>query len=190
MSQELKKIIVHTAIYYGRDLKPEVLSMMCEDLADLDPAACIAAYTAYRRNPKNKTFPLPAQIREIVRPEDYISPEIMAREIAARIVGAVTSCGWCNPKAAESEIGPEGWELVKRQGGWMHICQNLGVNINPTTFQAQLRDQLVGSLTYGSRNIEQKILSPSKNETRELQSAGDILKTLSGGFEPEPEDAA
>lgn len=155
--QKLKETIIGTAVYYGRQMTPEVLQMMVEDLEDLDPVACEQAYRAWRRNPKNKTFPLPAQIREVVAPEESIDPEDLAREIAARIVGAVPKFGWCNAREAEKFIGPEGWEIVRRQGGWSYICENLGVTMSPSTFQAQLRDQLKANLKHGLGAIDRRV---------------------------------
>lgn len=178
MSQELKKVILLTAVYYGRELKPEVLSMMADDLSDLDPAVCIQAYGNWRRNPANKTFPLPAQIRELVNPEEFVSVETRAREIAARIVGAIPKFGWCNSKEAQVFIGPEGWALVQRSGGWSYLCERVGVSISPSTLQAQLRDQLEGVLQYGAPTVAQSIGVGTKAEVKELELAGDILTRL------------
>lgn len=159
MSDKLKETIVLTFAYYSRSqaLSDQVLLMYVEDLSDLDPEACIEAYGRFRRNPANKTFPLPAQIRELVNPEQFVAIESRAREIAARICAAVPKYGWNNPKDAEAFIGPEGWSIVQRQGGWSYICENMGVKINPTSFQAQVRDQVEGSLRYGRETLEQSI---------------------------------
>jgi len=161
MTQKLKEEIIATAIYYGRDLNPQVLGMMVDDLSDLDASACIQAYRSYRRNPKNRTFPLPAQIREIVAPDQHIDAEALAREVAARIVGAVTKFGWPNGRAAREFIGEEGWRIVELQGGWSHICENLGVTIPPSTFQAQVRDQLAANFRYGADAIDRRITDGS-----------------------------
>jgi hypothetical protein len=191
--QALAKVIKAVAVYYGRQLEPEVLSLMVDDLEDLPVDEVTAAYGRYRKNPKNRFFPLPSQIRELVAPEEFVEIEVQAREIAARVVGAVTSHGWCNAKAAELYIGPIGWQTVLRQGGWMHICQNLGVTINPTTFQAQLRDQIEGTLRYGTPAIERSIRALPAHESRGsdgMQSIGEILKIGTIVQQPEPDDAA
>lgn len=154
----LREVIFLTWGYYraGQTLQDEVLAMYCDDLSDLDPQACMAAYRAYRRNPANKTFPLPAQIRELVAPGEFIAPEVMARETAARIVGAISKFGWNNSKEAQMYIGPEGWQAVQRQGGWSHMCEQTS-KFNELTLQAQLRDQLIGVFKYGAHAIEQSI---------------------------------
>lgn len=189
MSKELKATIVNTAIYYGRQLDPAVLEMMAGDLSDLDAQACIDAYSRYRRNPANRQFPLPAQIRELVNPAEFIGPEVQAREIAARIIGAITKHGWCNGRAAEEYIGPVGWEAVLRQGGWRHLCENVGVNIAPTTLQAQMRDQIEGSIRYGASAIEHAIMLPAseRKESRGLERAGDVLSLIAPKRGPQGE---
>jgi hypothetical protein len=177
--QQLAKTIKATATYYGRSLEPEVLTMMCDDLADLDAGKCMQAYANYRRNPRNKTFPLPAQIRELVNPEQFVSAEAKAREIAARIVGAIPKYGWNNGREAQVYIGPEGWAAVQRAGGWQYLCENVGVGIHATTLQAQLRDQLEGSLHYGRGAIEQAIgVGTRESKAPQLESASDILKRI------------
>lgn len=178
MSAQVKKAIVMTAEYYGRQLSETVLEMYAEDLADLDPGKCVDAYQRYRRNPANRTFPLPAQIRELVNPNEYISVEARAREIAARIVGAVPRFGWPNPKEAELFIGPEGWDVVRRQGGWAFICENLGVKINPTSFQAQVRDQVEGTLRYGRDAVESAIRLPGGERCGGLEPIGNVMGLL------------
>jgi hypothetical protein len=189
----VKKTIILTAEYYGKQLSETVLEMYAEDLADLDPTNVVAGYQQYRRNPANRTFPLPAQIRELVCPEEYISVEAQAREIAARIVGAVSQFGWNGGKEARAFIGPEGWDVVQRQGGWSHICENLGVTINPTAFQAQLRDQLEGTLRYGKSAVDSAIRLEGRRAHGGLVSIGSVLSRALSAAKPggsEPEGAA
>lgn len=177
----VKEAIALTFAYYnpGKALDDAVLLMYAEDLGDLNPADVLAAYAVYRRNPKNRAFPLPAQIREVILPQDYISAEQKAAEIAGRICGAVPKFGWCNGKDAEAFIGPIGWQIVQRQGGWTHLCENLGTNINPSAFQAQVRQQLSTNLHYGPDVVEESIGALPSTRGGELTSAGDVLKFLS-----------
>lgn len=182
MSDKLKETIVLTFAYYNRSqtLSDAVLLMYVEDLKDLDAEACIDAYGRFRRNPANKTFPLPAQIRELVNPEEFVSVEARAREVAGRVVGAVSMFGWCNSRDAEAYIGPEGWIVVQRQGGWSYICENMGLKLNPTTFQAQVRDQVEGSLKYGREALEKSIFALPESEVRKgsLEGAKGIMALI------------
>lgn len=188
--KKLLETISLTWAYYnrGQALQDAVLLMYAEDLIDLDLEQVQIAYQEWRRNPKNKTFPLPAQIRELVCPEEHIDPDAMAREIAARIVGAVSSCGWNNGRAAENYIGPVGWAAVNRAGGWSYLCENLGCNISPTTFQAQIRDQIAANLRYGSDVLDHAISLPERKRAHGglgLSPASEVLKRITGDFEPE-----
>jgi hypothetical protein len=159
---KLQEVIVLTATYYSKDLTEPLLRMYLEDLADLDPEKCIAAYNSYRRDPKNRTMPLPAHIREIVRPDEFVSPEIEARETARRIVGAVTKFGWNNAREAEAFIGPIGWDAVNRSGGWSIICEQMN-SFNKSTFEAQMRDLLEGQFKHGLTAIETKLKIAPRN---------------------------
>jgi|GEM_PF-5036285 len=191
MKADLIKAISLTHAYYhrGQHLEDEVLLMYAEDLADLDVAACVDAYNRWRRNPKNRTFPLPAHIRELVNPEEFVSNESQAREIAGRVCGAVPKFGYANANAARLYIGPEGWSAVQRQGGWQYLCEQLGSNINPAIFQAQLRDLIEGSLHYGVQAIEHSIGAlPSRQQgltpVREIGWGANIK--LNPKTDPEP----
>lgn len=185
MSQSIKAAIIMTAEYYGRQISETVLAMYASDLEDLPADKVCDAYVRYRRNPANKTFPLPAQIRELVNPEEFVSVETQAREVAARIVGAISRYGWANAKEAQAFIGPEGWDLVKRSGGWSYLCENTGVSIQPTTLQAQLRDQLEGTFRYGLKAVERSLEIAPRESNPQLESASEILKRISTGDEPE-----
>lgn len=178
MSQDVKRTIILAANYYGRDLKPEVVAMMADDLADLDPRAVIAAFDKYRRETKVHRFPLPAEIRQMVKPQ--VDTDSAAREIAARITGAVTKFGWANAGDAKGFIGDTGWRLVSDLGGWSHICQNLGVSIDPTAFQAQVRDLAKARLTHSTGAIEERIGIGARSEEspRGLVSIGEIMKLV------------
>jgi hypothetical protein len=181
LKQKLKEVIALTCTYYGKQITEDLLQMYYEDLADLDPSLCINAYGQWRRNPENKFCPLPAQIRELVNPNEFVAVEAQAREIAARIVGAIPKFGWSGAKEAQVYVGPHGWEIVSRHGGWRYLCENVGLSINPTTLQAQLRDQLEGTLRYGSQVIESSIGALPESRARggnDLTPIGDALKLL------------
>lgn len=188
----LLEVIALTYGYYrpGQTLQDAVLKMYAGDLADLDERKCIEAYHKWRRNPQNKTFPLPAQIRELVAPEQFVSVEAQAREIAKRICGAITKFGWNNGKSAQVYIGPEGWSAVQRCGGWSYLCENHGRFLNPTTFEAQVRDLLEGQLKYGMPVMEEKIQALSEAKSRGLEPIGDVLKQLTQGKDPDDGGAA
>lgn len=129
-----------TALYYGRKIEQQVLTMMIDDLIDLPVEQILEAYTMYRRNPKNRAMPLPAQIRDIVAPA--ANPESAAREAAAKITQAITRFGYSNPGPAKEFLGDATWSVIQTFGGWNFICTSHGVTIDPSVFHAQVRDRL------------------------------------------------
>lgn len=175
----LLETISLTWAYYnqGQSLSDSVLLMYESDLADLDPIACIDAYERWRRNPANKKNPLPAEIREMVNPEEFVAVETQAREIASRIMGAIPKFGWANPKEAQAYIGPHGWALVDRAGGWRYLCENTQARQVPTML-AQFRDQLEGTLRYSLPVVERTIAALPSAEARGLESVREIAARL------------
>lgn len=136
--QRVKETIILTASYYGFNLRPEVLIMFVEDLSDYDEDSIIQAYKSYRRNPKNLRMPLPAQIIDLLSPK--MADDHLAVDAASRVIEAVSKYGWCNPEDALAHIGELGWRAVMYFGGWQYLCENLGKDIQLTTFNAQIRE--------------------------------------------------
>lgn len=163
---KIKEIIVLTASYYERPISSQVLEMYARDLADLDEAEVIAAYETYRRNPKNFKMPLPAQIRQIVSPS--IDEDSLAREVASRVLAAITKYGWSNPSEAKLFIGPVGWQIVNRFGGWEYLCSNVGTTIDFTTINAQMRDVAKSHLVHGTAAIEENLSIGSSTQDQIL----------------------
>lgn len=177
--------IITVAEYYGRQLSENVLRMYAQDLADLDPNEVVKAYERFRKNPANRTFPLPSQIRELVNPHEFVAIESQARETAARIVGAIKMFGHSNAKSAEKYIGAVGWDAIRRRGGWADLCQNLGENLSETTFQAQMRDLIESNLRYSVDAIEESIGAKSLSKARgDLIPIGRGIEQLLGLNEP------
>lgn len=145
---ELKKGIALTAAYYGRDLTLPVIEMMANDLSDLPFLEVSAAFANYRRDPKNRTFPVPAQIRELVRPTP--TPEQQARELVARILEAQDRFGYTWPHEAKAFIGEIGWSAVRTYGGWQNFCEGLGHHFSVDQFSAQVRELLKGRIQHGA----------------------------------------
>lgn len=158
--QQLKAAFVTTALYYGATLQDEVLAMYVEDLADLPFPQLLEAMKAYRRSPKSRRPPLPADLRALVQGE--ASVEGRGREIAARLHGALVKYGytWTDGyfaggnrwfdgggkawptwrEAAVAELGGEdGAQVIDRLGGWAAFHQYANF-AEPTVVAAQVRD--------------------------------------------------
>lgn len=131
--------LVGLANLYGRSIDAALIEVWRQDMRGIDPAAISGALIAYRRNPQNRSFPLPAQIRAIIEPADPTADDV-AKEISARVIGAVSRFGWCNADDARAYIGEIGWRNVHKMGGWAFLCESLGRSIQVTSFQAQFRE--------------------------------------------------
>jgi hypothetical protein len=168
MSQKTKEAIHITARFFGRQLDDDVLLMMAETLSDLPEEIVVDAYRSYLKNPKSKTFPLPAQIRDIIFPET--DPESAAREVAARINHAIVKFGWSNAELAKEYIGKVGWGLVEKSGGWSYACQNHGVILDPGVFAAQLRERAKSELKNESETINTMIGVNQSEKTKLIEN--------------------
>ncbi len=136
MKTEIAKIVTAFAEYYGKKLTPNQIVMYCEDLSELTPAELIEACKRYRNDPDRAFFPLPAQLKGYVKPKITDTDE--ANEVTNFIIKAMSRDGYTNPDRAENNIGPLGWEVVQRLGGWTHVCQNTKTD-EIGIFRAQVR---------------------------------------------------
>lgn len=175
--KQLKKIIVVTAEYYGREMSPEAMQMRASDLAHLNYAEVESAYNEYRRNPKNRTDPLPAQIMEIIDPT--ITDDGEATEAAARVIAAVSKFGHTNTAEAHEWVGELGWAVVNLLGGWYTVCTTLGVSINSGTAQAQW-SKIAKSIMDKSRagKLDQKPALPPATDPNVLKLARKATKEI------------
>lgn len=120
--------------YYQAPLPELVVGMYVQDLSDLPEAAVIQAMRRLRMDPKQRRCPLPADVRARAQgPADD-----SAQELAARICGAIGSCGYTQPDAARRRIGPVGWQAVEQMGGWIQLCTLKTSELG--TFRAQCRE--------------------------------------------------
>jgi len=119
----IKKLIIGMAEVYGTELSVPRLDLYVELLSDIPKSEVEIAIRDILRDPGQKFFPLPAVIRERAAPQ--MNPEHEAIEAASRITQAIAKFGWNNQELAEKFIGPLGWRIVERDGGWSHICESV-----------------------------------------------------------------
>lgn len=205
MNQENRKKIAYEleamGVYYSKQLNPQALSMMVSDLEDLPIELVLMAIKKYRQNPKNRTFPLPAQIREVITPQT--DDRSLSIELSRKVLKALNNHGWAwqhgfyeNGKpyfeddkgnrfdsfreAVISELGNLGWEIIETRGGW----QNLALMANEQEegiYAAQLRDQIEATLKNKKAGVDISkipIPSPDTDAVRALIS-GVNLKSVS-----------
>lgn len=143
----IKQAIVLNAQYYGLELRPQIVAIFAQELEDLPAQAILDAYKAYRRDPANRTNPLPAKIREMIKPQ--ASEKQIAQEIAMRCFGAIRKYGWTKPQQAREYIGELGWRLIERRGGWQAHCESTMEREIPT-LTAQFREALTTYVEQGN----------------------------------------
>jgi len=176
----LGQMITATALYYRQDIPKSVISMYIDDLIDagISFEDASSAYKTYRRNPKNSRFPIPANIIEIIRPQ--ISPDAEATAASARIYQAISKFGYCNPMEAKVFIGSLGWSVVQRMGGWVRICESVGVDYDKSAFLAHAKAIAKAESEYSLAGLFNTAPAlPHEKRSEGLISAGEILH-LSG----------
>jgi hypothetical protein len=142
MIENKKIMLVKLAAYYEKTLSSEQIQMYSEQLEEhLTDEACSIACKKYIDNSANEFFPRPiSKLIAIIKTP--VSLDDDAQEIASKIINAVSKFGWNNYEDAKNYIGERGFDVVKRFGGWQYVCQELGQNIQLTTFNAQIRELL------------------------------------------------
>lgn len=70
MKSDISRIITGLAEYYDKNLSPSQIKMYVEDLSHLSPDTLAIAVRAYRMNPDNVFFPLPAKLAEAAAKAD------------------------------------------------------------------------------------------------------------------------
>lgn len=154
---------------YGREVSRTTLSFMLDAIDDLEYDKVLNALKAWARSSKLNRHPLPSEVRDVVeaRPE----AKDVGRELALRIREAVTKFGWPNGSEARAFIGEHGWRVVEGMGGWLHICENLGVNIQESTFLAQCRDALESRHRLGGNTVFTDTMVIGQGEASKLIGA-------------------
>lgn len=187
MTAEQRKLVAKKLIaswlMYGRELAYETAVFMIDNLADLSAEKVLQAIDLYSRDPKNTFAPTVGKIRAIVTPE--VDERTQAIEAAARVVGAVSKFGWAQGRAARAYIGELGWSAVERSGGWSYICENLGVNLQVGTFQAQIRDVCTAQLQRAKSGQYDAPALPQRDKGGDLESAKDVIKQITAKAEEE-----
>ena len=162
--KEIAELWFNLARMYGKEIPPAALTMMLNAVEDLPFESLKTSLHAWASKSKIARHPLPAELREMVNPE----PDVKAKAnfIAGRIRESISKFGYTNPSEASAYIGPDGWKVISRSGGWQYICENHGTLLDPGIFHAQIRDQLEAELKFGTELLEQPLLDAPQNESQ------------------------
>ena len=178
--QKIQETILNTAQYYGRQLSGPVIAMMAEDFAGYPADAIVEAYAVYRRSGKNRVFPLPAQIIELL---EGGNAKQNANALVVNLIAAVKRHDYTWPmqlnKSAyqtgsfegdfKAELGVDAWNVVQMHGGWQRFCESYWNSAgNETTFKAQLRDLLEGAID--RRSMGHLIVFPERQAPHQIEN--------------------
>jgi len=120
-------------------------------------------------------WPPPAKIKRMCLGTDQDDTEI-GSEVAARIEGAISSCGHPNWERAKEKIGPVGVKVVEMCGGWHEIC-NITYDQLPSARKnwRDLSTQLSRKL-YNDNRIDPPSLPQSSHMQKALRIAQGLDK--------------
>lgn len=129
---------------------------------------------------ENKTWQMPTPRQIIDAIEQKPSKNSEAIEVVGRIFQAIERVGYANSERAREYIGELGWQVVKRFGGWSYITSQMGVELDPSTSRAQMREAALSIMEISEhRSIDVPPALPEpKNE--KLQAA---IKLISNAKE-------
>lgn len=136
MKQNINRVILAEAAYYNSNISQLTLQVWADEFLEIGPEKLRESYKNLR--PGRKMIPSPADVFAAVSPS--ASTDVLANEAASRIIESVSKFGWNNIDAAREYIGGIGWAAVERFGGWVFLCENLGVSTPISVFYAQARD--------------------------------------------------
>lgn len=150
--KQVAEMWITVSALYQRDIPRQTLGLILDAVNDLPAGQVLEHLKLWVNNPRNRNYPLPGEIRALVL--NQIDPKDVAREVATSIVHAISKFGYNNSSSAEHSLGPKAWRIVERFGGWNYLCENLGDQIDVTTFIAQARDLAESETKHGVEALE------------------------------------
>lgn len=159
---------------YEKDISKASLSMMLDSVDDLPSKKILDALRIWSRTSKQSRHPYPAEIRQLILPE--IEDLVIANEAASRVMQAVPKFGLHGWEEAKKFVGELGWLIVSRFGGWGYLCENLGVSLSVTMFQAQAREIARSQFILAKHNLHNT--PPAIEAIRDQSQVSGVIKEL------------
>jgi len=130
--KQLKMWWTNILAFYSEPLNEIKVDWLAKDCLkyNLSTQELDAALELYRREDKLNRAPTLAHILEYTKPKQP-SIEELAKKDADDIPMLVRQCGWTDGQAAKEQMSHHAWNFVMAQGGWQHICENLGTEYMP-----------------------------------------------------------
>lgn len=183
----LARQILELSVVYGNyemsSDKVRIYISALDSFYNLSLEKYLNALVTYSKNSKNKSFPSPIGLGEYLNPE--VSDDHQATASASRAIEAVSKFGWCNSQQARDYIGELGWKAVQAFGGWQYVCENLGSELQLTTFNAQIRELSKSIISRSKLGIVDSPVELPFNEKNQPQENNLIqliknIKTIEG----------
>lgn len=132
----IRDFVIQNLTFYDAPVNEVKVKMFAAELVDLDLQSISVAFATFRQEKGRRMMPMPADIRDRVKPL-AVSDDALAIEAVARIVQGLSKFGGYRGEEAKTFVGELGWEVVKRQGGWTELCSSVGVDNPIGVFQSQ-----------------------------------------------------
>lgn len=105
--------------------------------------------------------------------------ETCPQAIADRMVGAVAKFGHTNLEEAKAYIGPIGWRVIQRQGGWRTVCETMQAD-KVGVYRSQWQKSVFSELDKFAEELVNRAISGSIAEKKALDPASSAKKELDG----------
>lgn len=176
--QAVKALILEDAAYWDAQMNEVKLRAWSDQLKTFPANSVKAAMLRFRGEKGRTRMPMPADI--ISHFSSDVGPDAEATAAAARIFDAIGRYGWPNGKEAQIYIGSLGWAVVKRMGGWLRVCEMVGVDYDKAAFLAHAKSIAKAEAEYAraGRHNEAPVLPEPPPRGGGLQSFGEIIKLL------------
>ena len=130
-------------------LNPEIIRIYDRNLSPLGYERIIQALDEILIDRSSRDpFPSIKDIRGYIDPE--LNPQHEALETVSRIIESISRIGPYQGQRAKDFIGPLGWAVVTREGGWQQVCSVLNDD-NLGTIRAQWR-QMAAAIFHRAKN--------------------------------------
>lgn len=116
---ELIKFWVNLSGYYRQSIGDEIIAMYAYDCRDMTIEDLRKAFELYRTSNEAKYFPIPAVLKNMIRPP--IDEDAEAHEVVALIMHCLSP--FKSAQDAREYMGELPWEVVKSLGGWHSFGQ-------------------------------------------------------------------
>ncbi len=163
-SMKLKLFIADISQIYGQNLTRTAIDIIAESLEDLNVNDVVQSYKEAFKTKGFSRLPNPADIRAMIQPS--VDPKSAAKELAHRIHQAVSKFGYTGQSQAKEFVGEAGWTIVERFGGWIYICENLGVTLDVGIFLAQARELAEAHKKFGKDALGEAARLESKGSEK------------------------